>query len=78
MYLKMEAERLLVLCQKNCSGEVMENNLLPFLDYPMLSVFVISSSKRIFCDLCDLQKSQTVCLMNMAWTAFNGGRIVVL
>ena len=49
----------------------MKNNLLPIQDYPVLSIFVISSSKRIFCDLCDLQKSQTVCLTNMAWTAFS-------
>ena len=33
--------------------EVMENILLP--KYALIVIFVISSTKRIFCNLCDLQ-----------------------
>ena len=71
------------LKQKNCYcfviktvlrlREIMKNILLP--KYALIIVFVIVSLKRSFCNFCDLQKSQTICLTsmngNMAWTAFS-------
>ena len=56
-------------------GTFWKNILVP--KYNFIIFFLISSSKRIFCNLCNLQKSQTVCLTNMTWTALSGGRIVV-
>ena len=60
------------------SGDVMQKILL--LKYALIIIFRISSSTIIFWNLCNLQKSQTVCLTNstMAWTAFSSSRIIVL
>ena len=41
----------------------MKNTLLP--KYALIIIFVISSSNMIYCNLCDLQKSQTIYLTNM-------------
>ena len=72
MYLEMKVERLIVLCYETVLRfkEILENIFLP--KYALIIIFVISSTKRIFCNLYDLQKLQTVCVTNMAWTAFSG------
>ena len=45
LYLKMQAEILILHCYENCLGEVYENYIAPC--YAMIIIFVISSSKRI-------------------------------